>query len=74
MNSKRLNLQIFGLAMIFYVVVALGFSLFFEHFTREAKEKLESPLLTFGIAEKAGSGEEILKDNAASRNGVKMFL
>lgn len=74
MNLKESHLQLFGLAMIFYVAVAVGFSSFFEHFTHEAKEKLESPLLTFGIAKKAGSGEEILKDNPAARNGVKTFL
>lgn len=74
MNISESQLQLFGLAMIFYVVVALGFTLFFEHFTREAKEELKSPLLTFGIAKKARSGEEILTGNPVAQNGVKTFL
>ena len=60
--------------MIFYVVVALGFSSFFEHFTHEAKEKLDSPLLTFGIAERLRNGEQVLKDHPAAREEVKTFL
>jgi hypothetical protein len=38
------------------------------------KEKLDSPLLTFGTAKKAGSGGEIFKDNPTAQNGVKTFL
>lgn len=74
MNISENQVQLFGLAMIFYVVVALGFSLFFEHFTGEAKEKLNSPLLTFGIAEQVKSDNEVLKDYPAMREKVKTFL
>ena len=74
MNLNETHLQIFGLAMIFYVVVTLGFSSFFNLITVEAKKNIENPVMALEFVRKAGEVEAIVKGNIEARNGLKTFL
>lgn len=74
MNLQETHLQIFGLAMIFYVVVTLGFSSFFNLITSEAKKNIESPGMALEFVRKAEEVEAIVKNNSEARKGLKTFL
>lgn len=74
MNLKETHLQIFGLAMIFYVVITLGFSSFFNLITVEAKKNIENPVMALEFVRKAEEIGAIVKSNIEARNGLKTFL
>lgn len=63
--------------MIFYVVVTLGFSLFFVLVTKgatEANKNTGNPIMALEFIRKAADIEKIVKDNVEARNGLKTFL
>jgi hypothetical protein len=74
MNLQEAHLQIFGLAMIFYVVVTLGFSSFFNLVTAEAAKNIAKPVMTLEFVRKAEDVQAIVKNNIDARNGLKTFL
>jgi hypothetical protein len=74
MNLRETRLQIFGLAMIFYVVVTLGFSSFFNLLSVEAKKNVANPVMALEFVRKAGEVDEIVKGNIEARKGLKTFL
>ena len=74
MNLNEKQIQFFGLSMIFYVVVTMGFSSFFELITSAAKKNIANPIMTLEFIRKAGDVEEIIKSNNEARKGLKTFL
>lgn len=74
MNLEEKQVQIFGLLMIFYVVVTFGFSSFFELITSAAKKNVKNPIMALEFVRKAGDVEEIIKNDVEARNGLKTFL
>ena len=63
MNLQETHLQVLGLAMIFYVIVTLGFSSFFNLLTVEAKKNVANPVMSLEFVRKAGDVDEIVKGN-----------
>ena len=74
MNIKEFHLQLFGLLMIFYVVITLGFSSFFELLTSAAKKNIDKPVMALEFVRKAKDVEDIIKNSDKARNGLKTFL
>lgn len=74
MNLQETHLQVFGLAMIFYVIVTLGFSSFFNLLTVEAKKNVANPVMALEFVRKARDVDEIVKNNNEARSGLKTFL
>lgn len=79
LKSKRMNLtesqlQLFGLAIIFYVVLTIGFNSFFQLLTAEAKKHHPQPIMSLEFVRSAADVEKITGGSATARQGLKTFL
>lgn len=74
MNITESQLQLFSLAIIFYVVLTVGFNSFFPLLTVEAKKYNSQPIMSLEFVRSAKDVEKITGGNPAARQGLKTFL
>lgn len=74
MNLNETQIRLFGLTMIFYAVVTLGFSSFFNLVVSEAGKNVKAPIMKLEFVRKAKDITAITGNNAQAQNGLKTFL
>jgi len=74
MKLNETHIQLSGLAMIFYVVVTLGFSSFFNLIVSEAAKNTDAPIMKLEFVRQAKHIAAITENNAQAQNGLKTFL
>jgi hypothetical protein len=74
MNLNETQIQLFGLAMIFYAVVTLGFNSFFDLIVSEAGKNIDAPIMKLEFVRKAKDIAAITASKPEAQNGLKTFL
>lgn len=74
MKLSETQIQLFGLAMIFYAVVTLGFSSFFGLIVSEAAKNTDAPIMKLEFVRRAKDIAAITGNDAQAQNELKTFL